>query len=113
MKSYLGLTTVLIVLIAFTAATSTPAQETNPPARIYIHSGTLRSIDKQARLIAVERSAISLKFVVPTDAQIIVKDKAHGELRDLMIGDQLEVKYTDEEGVLVAHQISILGLKTS
>jgi Cu/Ag efflux protein CusF len=113
MKACLGFTMTLIALIAVTAATYTPAQETNPPARIYIHSGTLRSIDKQARVIAVERSAISLKFVVPTDAQIIVKDKARGDLSDLMIGDQLEVKYTDEDGVLVAQQISVLGLKTS
>ena len=110
MKLNLGISAVVIALITAVAATYAPAQETNPPERVYVYSGILRSIDKEARIIAVERSAISLRFVVPTDARIIVKDNAHGDLSSLMIGDEVEVGYTDEEGVNVAHQISLIGM---
>ena len=105
-------TVAVIGLIAASATIDTPAQEPNPPVRIYIYSGTLQSIDKQARIIAVEHSSVSEKFVVPTDALIIVKDKAHGDLSDLMVGDNVEVKYTADDGVNVAHQISVLGVET-
>ena len=111
MKSSIAITAVVMGLIAATAAIRAPAQEPNPPVRIHVYSGILQSIDKQARLIVVEHSSVSQTFVVPTDAQIIVKDKAHGDLSDLMVGDNVEVKYTDDEGVNVAHQISVLGVK--
>jgi len=69
-------------------------------------------MDRQARTIIVDASAVSQKFIVPTDAEIIVKDKPKGELSDLMVGDGVHVKYTEDDGALVAHQISILGLKS-
>jgi hypothetical protein len=80
-------------------------------AKLYIYSGTLRSLDLQARTIIVEGSSLSQKFVVPTDAEIIVKDKPRGELSDLMLGDGIQVKYTEDDNAFVAHQISLLGLK--
>ncbi len=89
------------------APTPTPA----PTRQLYIYSGILRSLDLKARTITVDGSAVPLKFVVPTDAEIIVKDKPKGSLGDLMVGDGIQVKYTDDEGVHVAHQISLLGLK--
>jgi Cu/Ag efflux protein CusF len=112
MKSRLALISVVAGLIAATAAVCAPAQEPNPPAKISVYSGILQSIDKQARVIAVEHTSLSQKFVVPTDAQIIVKDKAHADLSDLMVGDNVEVKYTDDDGLYIAHQISVLGART-
>ena len=85
-------------------------QEPSPPSTLYVYSGTLRSIDLQARTIIVDGSAVSQKFVVPTDAEIIVKGEPagpRGQLRDLMVGDGVQVKYTVDDGVNVAHQISI------
>jgi hypothetical protein len=113
MKSNLGIAVLAVALFAATATMYAPAQEPDPPARIYIYSGVLRSIDKQTRIIKVEHSAMSLAFVVDTDARIIVNDNAHGSLSDLMIGDEIEVQYTVEAGVNVAHQISLIGLGTS
>jgi Cu/Ag efflux protein CusF len=82
-----------------------------PAHQLYIYSGTLRSVDLQARTISVDMSSVPQKFTVPTDAEIIVKDKPKGSLSDLMVGDAIQVKYTDEDGVYVAHQISVLGVK--
>jgi hypothetical protein len=89
------------------------ADEPSPPVTLYIYSGILRSIDLQARTIMVQGSpSASQTFTVPTDAEIAVKDKPQGELRDLMIGDGIEVKYTEDDGVFVAHRAAVLGLKS-
>jgi hypothetical protein len=89
------------------APTPTPA----PTQQLFIYSGTLQSLDLKARTIIVDSSANPQKFVVPTDAEIVVKDKPKASLGDLMVGNKIQVKYTDDDGVHVAHQISILGLK--
>jgi hypothetical protein len=60
----------------------------------------------------VEDSSVSQKFVVPTDAEISVKDKPRAELDDLMVGDRIQVKYTVDDGLNVAHQISPVGVKS-
>jgi hypothetical protein len=111
MKSALGFALAVAAVIAATVAIGTFGQDPGQPGKMYIYSGVLRSKDNQARTITVEASAISQKFVVPTNAEIIVKDKPKGELTDLMVGDGVQVKYTEDDGALVAHQISLLGLK--
>ena len=82
------------------------------PTKLYVYSGTIRSIDKQSRIIMVESSSISEKFIVPTNARIIVKDKPKAELSDLMVGDHIEVQYAVEDGNNIAYRIAVLGLKT-
>jgi hypothetical protein len=110
-KKLLGFSLAVAGVIAASAVLGVFGQEPAQPGTPYIYSGILRSMDRQARTITVEASAISQKFVVLTDAAIIVKDKPKGELSDLMIGDGVQVKYTEDDGALVAHQISILRLK--
>jgi hypothetical protein len=112
MKRILGLTAAMTGMIAAALTFSTFGQDPVPSGKLFIYSGTLRSMDRQARTIIVDASAVSQKFIVPTDAEIIVKDKPKGELSDLMVGDGVQVKYTEDDGALVAHQISILGLKS-
>ena len=109
MKKVLGLA--LAGLIGASLVFAVFGQDPAPSGKMYIYSGILRSIDLQARTIAVEGASVSQRFVVPTDAEIIVKDKPKGELSNLMVGDGVQVKYTEDNGALVAHQISILGLK--
>jgi uncharacterized membrane-anchored protein len=68
----------------------------------------------QARKIIVDDSAVSQNLAVPTDAEIILKGEPagpKGKLSDLMVGDGVQVKYTVDDGVNVAHQISPLDVK--
>ena len=109
MKASLGLVTLVAMMIVTGAARSVLGQDPAPSSKLYIYSGTLQSIDKQARTIMVENSAVSQRFVVPTDARIAVKDKPKAGLEDLMLGDRIQVKYTVDDGRNVAHQISPLG----
>ena len=112
MKTALHLA-VLVVGIAATTLAVTDERIPVQSSQLYIFSGTLRSIDQQARTIIVEQPAVNLKFFVPTDAEIAVKGKAKGKLGDLMNGDHIQVKYTVDDGANVAHQISVLGIETS
>jgi len=75
------------------------------------HSGVIRSLNLKTRMLTVESPAAALTFSVPTDAEIVVKDKPRADLNDLMVGNSVEVKYTADETGLIAHRIAILGLK--
>jgi hypothetical protein len=114
MKTVLRLA-MLVVGISIAGATfNFFGQEPSPPATLHVYSGSLRSIDLQARTIIVNGSAVPWKFAVPTDAEIIVKgepDGPKGKLSDLMVGDGVQVKYSVDDGVNVAHQISPLDVK--
>ena len=101
----------MLAIVTVALAVRIVADEPAPTRQLLIYSGILRSVDLQARTIIVDGSAIQQKFTVPTDAEIIVKDKPKGSLDNLMVGDGVQVKYTDDEGVHVAHQISLLSLK--
>ena len=105
--------TILAVALAIrvTADEPAPAPTPAPTGQLFIYSGILRSVDLHARTIIVDGSPAQQTFTVPTDAEIIVKSKPRGTLSDLMVGDGLQVKYTDDDGVHVAHQISLLSLK--
>jgi hypothetical protein len=114
MKTTLRLV-ILVMGISIIGATSNFfGQEPSPTVTLYVYSGALGSIDLQARTIIVDGSAVPRKFVVPTDAEIIVKGEPagpKGKLSDLMVGDGVQVKYTVDDGVNVAHQISPFSVK--
>ena len=106
LAKYILITALVTAALAIRLAADEPAPA--PTSQLFIYSGTLQSLDLKARTIIVDSSANPQKFVVPTDAEIIVKDKPKASLGDLMVGDKIQVKYTDDDGVHVAHQISIL-----
>jgi hypothetical protein len=100
-----------VAIATITLAIRVTADNPPPTPGMIIYSGVLRSIDLQGRTVVVDGSALPQTFTVPTDAEIIVKDKAKGALDDLVVGIGVQVKYLDDGGVHVAHQISVLGLK--
>ena len=75
------------------------------------HSGTIRAINIDKRLVTVDGAEPTLTFLVTPDAEIIVKDKPRGDLSDLKVGDTVEVKYTRETAGYTASKIGIIGLK--
>lgn len=95
-----------LALLALTGSTNAQTETAKT------HSGVIRSINLKSRTLTVEGSAAVLTFSVPTDAEIVVKDKPKGaDLDDLMVGDKVEVKYTTDDTGFIAHRIAILGLK--
>jgi Cu/Ag efflux protein CusF len=100
-----------IVAVALTIRVTAEEPAPAPSGQMFIYSGILRSMDLHARTITVGGTAVPQTFTVPTDTEIIVKEKPRGSLSDLMVGDGIQVKYTDDDGVHVAHQISLLSLK--
>jgi Cu/Ag efflux protein CusF len=101
----------MFAIVAVALAIHVAADEAPPARQLFIYSGILRAVDLQARTVTVDGSAIPQQFIVATDAEIIVKDKPRGALGDLAVSDGVQVKYTDDDGAHVAHQISLLSLK--
>jgi hypothetical protein len=95
-----------LTLLGLTGSTNAQTETTKT------HSGVIRSLNLKSRMLTVESSAEAVTFNVPTDAQIVVKDKPRGaDLNSLTVGNTVEVKYTDDGTSLIAHRIAILGLK--
>jgi hypothetical protein len=111
MKTVLKLATLMVGIAMAGATFHSLGQEPSQQVKLYVYSGTLRSIDLHTRTIIVDGSTVPRKFEVPTDAEIIVKGKSKGELSDMMVGDGVQVKYTEDDGVNVAHQVSPLGME--
>lgn len=76
------------------------------------YSGVIRSLDLKSRTLTVDGAGATQTFSVPTDAEIVVKDKPKGvDINKLMVGDTVEVKYTTDDTGLIAHHIMVIGLK--
>jgi len=74
------------------------------------HSGVIRSINLKLRTMVVESPVAKLLFIVPTDAEIVVKDKTQkADLDKLMVGDNVEVKYTTDDTGDVARRVTVIG----
>jgi|SRR5579862_1942473 len=101
----------MLAIVAVALAIRVIAEEPALTRQMLVYSGILRAVDLQARTVTVDGSAVLQQFIVPIDAEIIVKDKPKGALDDLKISDGVQVKYTDDDGAHVAHQISLLSLK--
>ena len=101
----------MFAIVAVALAIRVVADEPVPTRQLTIYSGILRSVDLEARIITVDGSAVPQKFMVPTDADIVIKDKPKGALDDLKVSDGIQVEYADDGGAHVAHRISLLGLK--
>jgi hypothetical protein len=106
----LGLFVVLLMLTAV-GVILVIADDQPPVGPMNTYSGILRGVNQQARTVVVDGSAVPQQFLVANDAEIVVKDKPRGTLADLNVGDGVQVKYTDDSGNHVAHQISLLSLK--
>jgi hypothetical protein len=102
---------VVAVALTIRVIAEEPTPGPAPTTQLLIYSGILRAVDLPGRAIIVNGSAVPVRFAVPTDTEIIVKDKPKGALDDLMVGDGIQVTYTDDDGAHVAHQISLLSLK--
>ena len=101
----------MLAILTAALAIRVTADEPAPAGQLLVYRGIIRGMDLQARTITVDGSAVPQTFIVPADTEIIVKDKPRGTLEDLKVTDGIQVKYTDDNGAHVAHQISLLSLK--
>ena len=77
--------------LAFLALTITTNAQTETAKT---HTGVIRAIKIDDRLVTVDGAEPAMTFRVLADAEIIVKDKVRADLSDLKVGDTVEVKYT-------------------
>jgi hypothetical protein len=79
--------------------------DTNKPEKQY--SGTVESIDPQARTFTVRQALITHTFQLASPAKIDIRGKTISTLGDLRTGDQVDVYYTDPDGTMIAHRVAV------
>ncbi|HVM61153.1 MAG TPA: hypothetical protein VMV72_09835 [Verrucomicrobiae bacterium] len=90
-----------------------PPSPSEPASNLLIYRGILQSVDPAARTVAVQGAAsVSRVFFLAPDAQIIAKAKPIGELADLVVGSEILVRYQEQGGRNVAHEIGPVNLRS-
>src|SRR5437867_683425 len=69
--------------------------------------GKIASIELPTRILKVENPTSAMTFVVAEDAKIIGSGQKELKLGDLKVGDEVTVDYTEEDGLMVAHTITV------
>jgi len=69
--------------------------------------GAIKSIELETRALTVKSAKSEMSFPVAADAKIVGKDKKEASLGDLKVGETVRVDYAEENGLLVAHQITL------
>jgi Cu/Ag efflux protein CusF len=73
-------------------------------------TGAIGAIDLKARTVTVKMVLASKTFQVAPDCRIVTKDKPKATLKALKVGDEVDVTYQEQNGVLVAHVIEHKGI---
>jgi len=68
-------------------------------------SGTIASVDSQARDLTIKSLVMNKTFKIADDAEIITPTQPHADVKDLKAGDPVEVTYEQHEAVCVAHRV--------
>src|SRR2546422_14571 len=73
-------------------------------------AGKIVSVDVPSRMLQVKSEKSEMTFAVAPDAKIIGADKRELSLGDLKAGDEVTVDYTEDDGLYVAHTITLKEL---
>jgi hypothetical protein len=73
------------------------------------YTGTVVTIDAKAGSLIVKKGEESKTFKIGEKTKYSTADKPKGTaaVTDINVGDKITVRYTDEDGVLVAHSIGV------
>jgi hypothetical protein len=67
--------------------------------------GTIAELDPQGRKVTINSLILNKTFRVADDAEIITPSKKHAALKDLKVGEPVEVTYEQHEPVCLAHRL--------
>ena len=104
---------VAALALSFTGLVQAQGTSTNAPApppkpQRHQYTGEVASIDAKAGTVIVKKGAESKTFKVGDKTRYSTTDKPKGAmLADIKVGDKVLVRYTEEDGVLTAHSISV------
>ena len=70
------------------------------------YKGTIDAIDTTAKTVTVKKAATSKTFKIADDAKFATMENKNATLADLKVGDLVNVRFTDEGDMPVAHRIA-------
>jgi Cu/Ag efflux protein CusF len=92
-------------------SSNAPAPATTPPPKPKHHqyTGDVTAIDAKAGTVIVKKGASDSKtFKIGENTKYSTTDKPKGAaLTDIKVGDKVMVRYSEEDGVLIAHSIGV------
>src|SRR5438105_4440104 len=98
---------ILRACILMLAATLIPARIVLADDTTGFFAGKIEAIDVPQRSLGVKNTTSAMLFKVAADAKIIGADKKTLALTDLKVGQEVTVDYTREDGLAVAHTITL------
>lgn len=75
-------------------------------------TGTVQMTDPNGHTLTVHGLVLNKTFQMAEDAVITTRDKPEADLRDLKIGDAVEVAYEEQGAVSLAHRVMDSGPST-
>lgn len=70
-----------------------------------ICTGVLSAVDEKENTVAVRWLVFNKSFNLGKDCALVVAQKSQPKLADLRLGESVEVRYQDVDGVAVAHRV--------
>jgi len=78
-------------------------------AHTYNMSGKIASVDPQARNLTIQSLVVKRTFAIAEDAAINTPAQPYAALKDLKVGDLVEVAYEQQAAGCLAHRIDDAG----
>jgi Cu/Ag efflux protein CusF len=70
------------------------------------YKGTIDTIDASAKTVTVKKATTSKTFKLADDAKFVTSDNKNATLADLKQGDLVNVRFSDDGDMPVAHRIA-------
>jgi hypothetical protein len=86
--------------------TTTEQAPTEKKAKRKGYKGTIDTIDTSAKTVTVKKATTSKTFKVADDAKFVTADNKNATLADLKQGDLVNVRFSDDGDMPVAHRIA-------
>src|SRR5580765_6387881 len=72
-------------------------------------TGFIKAIDQQAGTVTVRAFLIGRSFKLAPNCLIVTKETPDASMDQLKVGTEVQVRYVEESGVLMAHRIAQRG----
>ncbi len=71
-----------------------------------VYQGNVTRVDTQNRIVSVRKFLLTRNFHLAKDAKVTLQDKPQGSLSELRPGQQVDIRYNDDDGVCIARLIA-------
>jgi Cu/Ag efflux protein CusF len=114
MRTYTAATAAVALLGLASASTAFANGSCNADQREKTFTGNISSIDTPDKTLAVKGFFFTRNFNAGNDCKVSLQEKSMASLSDLRPGEEVSIRYQDDNGVLIAthiaqHDLAVMG----